>query len=71
MTKVEEEEVWKGRLRNWKFTRAFETMPEGHQWRDHVRALSESYGNSGWFEGHQGTIVACAVAYILGEDADE
>lgn len=59
------------RLVNWKFSSALQYAErEGSGVTDEemelIRALSITYGNSGWFEGAMGSIVQAAVAHLLG-----
>lgn len=55
----------RSRLENWKFEQATQYLKgESHMVKAVVRALARSYGDPGWFEGDQGTIVAAALDCI-------
>lgn len=64
-----------GRLYNWKFESAWEYMqedmesgPYDESEADTIKALSDTFGNAGWFDGSMANIVRAAVWYLGVED---
>lgn len=58
-----------GRLKNWKFETAAkycEGQPKAVV--EIVKALAATFGNSGWFDGHLGTIVWATVESLMPND---
>lgn len=56
------------RLANWKFNDAAKeilTHPEPEEIANVIHALSETFGNSGWFSGSMGEIVTAAVQWTI------
>lgn len=60
----------RNRIENWKFTSAmatYEAVVSDEDEHQILLALSETFGNCGWFDGAMGTIVGAAVAWLLRE----
>lgn len=69
-------ETCKERLENWKFDSALRDMDEGpfqptSNEAGTIRALSATFGNSGWFNGSLGDVVRAAVQRLLDGYPDE
>ena len=55
----------RSRLENWKFNQALSHLEgESREVKDIVEALARSFGNCGWIEGDQGTIIGYALTAI-------
>ncbi len=60
-----------GRLYNYKFKQAYDmlTGDEPEEVRILLKALKDSFGNLGWFDGHMAVLADCAcrrIAELLG-----
>ena len=66
---MSEAELLIGRLVNWKFASATEYLDASPNYgtTSVIRGLSESFGNSGYFGGMMGEVVAYTVANLCGE----
>ncbi len=59
-----------GRLLNWKFNSALALVREDHPETVSavVKALAETFGNCGWFDGNMATIIQFTVSSLCPED---